>query len=105
MVDEPVWRERLHRNLELLRNGLTAAGKQVYGAAPAPMCAVHVGSARDATRVASGLAQRGIIAPAIRPPTVPDGTSRIRLAPRANLDVADVERVVAAVIEVLGEFQ
>ena len=103
VVDEPVWRERLHRNLELLRSGLAAANKQLYGVTPAPMCAVHVGSARGASRVALELAARGIIAPAIRPPTVPDGTSRIRLAPSADLDAADVERVVAAVIEVLGE--
>jgi 8-amino-7-oxononanoate synthase len=102
-VDEPVWRERLNRNLELLRSGLAAAGMRVYGVAPAPMCAVHVGSAREATRVASELAQRGIIAPAIRPPTVPEDTSRIRMAPTADLDPEEVERVVAAVIETLAD--
>lgn len=101
-VDEPVWRERLHRNLELLRSGLADGGKQVYGVAPAPMCAVHIGSALEATRVASELASRGIIAPAIRPPTVPDGTSRIRLAPTAKLHTEDIERIVTAVIETLA---
>jgi 8-amino-7-oxononanoate synthase len=103
VVDEPVWRERLHRNLEMLRSGLEEANKQLYGLAPAPMCAVHVGSARDASRVASELEQRGIIAPAIRPPTVPDGTSRIRLAPTAGLNGEDVERVVNAVVETLPD--
>jgi len=102
-VDEPVWRERLHRNLGILRSGLAAANKQLYGLAPAPMCAVHVGSARDASRVASGLAERNIIAPAIRPPTVPDGTSRVRLAPTAVLGVEDVETVVNAVVETLAD--
>ena len=38
-----------------------------------------------------------MIAPAIRPPTVPAGTSRLRLAPTASFSNDDVERVVRAI--------
>jgi 8-amino-7-oxononanoate synthase len=101
-VEEPQWRERLHANLARLRGALRAAGCTVYGDAPAPMCAVHVGEADEAMQVAARLADMGILAPAVRPPTVPAGTSRIRLAPPANFDAGDVDRVVEAVLCVTG---
>lgn len=101
-VDEPQWRERLHANLQLLRSGLHDAGRTIYGQAPAPMCAVHVGEADDAMRAAATLADAGILAPAIRPPTVPAGTCRIRLAPTASLESAEVQRVLDEVLSALA---
>jgi 8-amino-7-oxononanoate synthase len=101
-VDEPVWRERLHANLARLRKGLREAGCKIYGDAPAPMCAVHVGEAEDAMQVAARLAELGVLAPAIRPPTVPAGTSRIRLAPPASFEPEDVDRVIDAVLHATG---
>jgi 8-amino-7-oxononanoate synthase len=101
-VEEPEWRERLHANLARLRGGLREAGCTVYGDAPAPMCAVHVGEADEAVHVAARLAELGILAPAIRPPTVPAGTSRIRLAPPASFEADDLDRVIEAVLRATG---
>lgn len=101
-IEEPQWRERLHANLRLLRHELGAAGCTLYGEEPAPMCAVHVGEADAAMQVAAALAGHGVLAPAIRPPTVPAGTCRIRLAPHARLEEAQVRTVIQEVLAALG---
>jgi len=100
-IEEPQWRERLHANLHALRTGLLATGRTIYGEDPAPMCAVHVGEADEAMRVAATLAQNGVLAPAIRPPTVPAGTCRIRLAPTAALEEAQVRKVIDEVLRAI----
>jgi 8-amino-7-oxononanoate synthase len=97
-IEEPQWRERLHANLGLLRREFSAAGLELYGDEPAPMCAVHVGEAEEAMAVAARLAENGVLAPAIRPPTVPAGTCRIRLAPHARLEESQVRRVIEEVL-------
>lgn len=95
--EEPRWRQRLHANLARLREGLGQAGEQVYGTHPAPMCALHVGEAGAAVTLSGKLAALGVIAPAIRPPTVPAGSSRLRLAPPATCSEEQVDRVLAAI--------
>jgi 8-amino-7-oxononanoate synthase len=101
-IEEPHWREKLHAHLHALRKGLIDGGCRVYGEDPAPMCAVHVGDAEEAMYVAARLAEHDVLAPAIRPPTVPAGTSRIRLAPIASLDEAEVRTVIKEVLAALG---
>lgn len=99
-VDEPQWRERLHHNLDRVRTGLVAQGERIYGEHPAPMCAVQVGEADAAVQLAQELGAHGVIAPAIRPPTVPQGSSRIRLAPVATMTDQDVDRLLSVMREV-----
>jgi 8-amino-7-oxononanoate synthase len=57
---------------------------------------VIAGSADAALRLSASLRDAGFWATAIRPPTVPDGTARVRLAFTAALDEADIERLRAA---------
>lgn len=61
-----------------------------------PVVALPIGEAGTALRIASALEARGIFAPAIRPPTVPAGTARIRITLRADHRDADLERLVDA---------
>ena len=49
-----------------------------------------------ALKAADRLLQRGVLVPAIRPPTVPVGTSRLRVSLSAAHCQADVERLVEA---------
>ena len=58
---------------------------------------VLVGDARRAVALCERALERGVFAQAIRPPTVPDGTSRLRLSVMAN-HRADELRAAARVI-------
>lgn len=87
-------REQLWTVVEWLRDGLEAMGYRVLG--ETHILPVLVGDRADAVALADHLAERGVVAPAIRPPTVPEGTSRIRVAPMATHTDADVERCLAA---------
>jgi glycine C-acetyltransferase/8-amino-7-oxononanoate synthase len=50
-----------------------------------------VGSASAAVKASERLLARGIFAQAIRPPTVPDGTSRLRLAVMASHSASELK--------------
>ncbi len=60
---------------------------------------VVVGEDRAATELAARLRGRGFDVRAIRPPTVPAGTARLRIALTLNVDEAAVERLCAALAE------
>ncbi|THE65932.1 8-amino-7-oxononanoate synthase [Salinadaptatus halalkaliphilus] len=74
-------RERLWDNVAHLRDGLEAMGFAITG--DSQILPVRVGNRQDALMLADGLRERNVVAPAIRPPTVPEGTSRIRVTPTA----------------------
>lgn len=75
---EPDRRARLWANRELLWAGLQRLGFHLT-ATVSPILPILVGNAAQALTFADELLSRGVYAPAIRPPTVPDGTSRIRV--------------------------
>ena len=56
-----------------------------------------LGAADAALRASTSLAEAGFLVTAIRPPTVPEGTARLRFTFTAGHDDAEVERLVAAV--------
>jgi len=55
-----------------------------------------VGANADALALSEQLARRGLLVPAIRPPTVPEGTARLRISLSAAHSTDDVGRLVAA---------
>ncbi len=57
---------------------------------------VILGSNEAALRARDFLAARGVLAPAVRPPTVPAGTARLRLSLRADLTPGDLDQLRAA---------
>ncbi len=94
---EESWRrDTLREHGRHLRGAATAAGFEVRGDERAPMLLVMAGEADAATELAGALEERGALAPAIRPPTVPAGTSRIRLAPMATHSRGQIDRAVSA---------
>jgi 8-amino-7-oxononanoate synthase len=66
-----------------------------------PIVPVVLGSEARALAVSAALSARGLFIPAIRPPTVPPGSSRLRITLSSAHEPADVERLIAALHEVL----
>jgi 8-amino-7-oxononanoate synthase len=94
----PELRERLARTARLLRQGFHERGHHAPGFG-------HIVpwflSAPDAAlRAAAGLRELGIRVLAIRPPTVPNGTARVRLAASAIHTDADIEALFRALDQV-----
>ena len=79
-----------------LREGLTARGFDVAASSTQIVPAV-IGEAEDALALSARLEKAGMIASAIRPPTVPRGTSRLRLALRATHGDEDIDALLAAI--------
>ena len=85
---------RLWENVETLRDGLETMGYEVWG--ETHILPVVVGDRDTAMALGDRLAAAGIVAPPIRPPTVPEGTSRLRVAPMATHSEAEIARCLDA---------
>ncbi|ARP84367.1 8-amino-7-oxononanoate synthase [Bordetella genomosp. 8] len=66
--------------------------------APAPILPIVVGANEAALGLADALMEQGFWVPAIRPPTVPAGTARLRLSLSAAHEAGDIERLGAALL-------
>jgi 8-amino-7-oxononanoate synthase len=96
--------ERLNANARTLRRALASEG---FGVAEGDMHIVPlvVGDERDTLRLCQETIERGVFAQAIRPPTVPAGTSRLRLAAMASHTATDMRmaaEILAAAARNLG---
>ncbi len=92
---EPARRARLWANRARLHGGLAALGFTL-GPSESPIIPVLVGEAEPALALAERLWEHGVLAPAIRPPTVPKGTSRIRLTITSEHSPEQIARVLDA---------
>ena len=90
--ESPHLRERLWENVEHVRKVL-ADLKLDTGSSQSQIFPVIIGDAAKATAVSAALDERGILLPAIRPPTVPKGSSRLRLTVSAAHSAEDIERL------------
>jgi 8-amino-7-oxononanoate synthase len=86
-------RVRLKEISNRLYNELTFLGYTVWGG-ETPILAVICGEPEEALLLSETLRQNGIFASAIRPPTVPTGTSRIRLTLMATHQDEQIRRVI-----------
>lgn len=93
------------RSLELVQEGsrqqhLTtlreALAGELGGAPSSAVFPVMLGSAERALAASAALRERGFLVKAIRPPTVPEGTSRLRVALSAAHSVDDVRALAVA---------
>lgn len=100
---EPWRRERLRCNAGLLREALAGAGHPVAPDVVGPIIPVMIGEAARAVAVGQALLRRGFLVGAIRPPTVPPGTARLRLTVSAAHDPGEIARLVEALSQSLGE--
>ena len=91
-------RARLQMMAAGLRDRLQSAGLDT-GRSSTQIVPVILGDEHRTLAVARALEDRGVLGIAIRPPTVPTGTSRIRFALSAAHSAADLDHLVAAVLD------
>jgi 8-amino-7-oxononanoate synthase len=99
---EPDRRARVLAAADLLRDGMRQAGLQPLGYGP--IVPWVVGDAAKAWRVAAELQAEGVDVRAIRPPTVPPGTARLRMTVTADHAAAEVERALGVLVGVARRF-
>lgn len=92
---EPWRRERVLRHAARIRAHLEGLGFGLPGTV-GPIIPWVLGTERAALSAQQRLHERGVHAVAIRPPTVPEAASRIRLAASAAHEDADVDRLLQA---------
>jgi 8-amino-7-oxononanoate synthase len=91
-------RERLAELISRLKAGMAGLPWRLMPS-HTPIQPLLVGDNAEALRLADGLRARGILIPAIRPPTVPQGMSRLRISLSAAHELADVDALVAVLRE------
>ena len=92
-------RETLARLIEQLKAGIEGLRWPLMPSATAIQPLV-IGGNSEVMRVSAGLAERGVLVPAIRPPTVPAGTARLRISLSAAHTEDDVSRLIDALRQV-----
>lgn len=92
-------RHHLRHLAGLLREGL-AASRWSLMPSPTAIQPILVGGNHEVLRVSKALLERGLWVPAIRPPTVPKGTARLRVSLSAAHREEDVRRLVDALREI-----
>ena len=93
----PEFRYRLFANVCSLRTGLSEAGFQLLPN-ETHILPLIIGEAKTTTQFADTLLSKGVFAPAIRPPTVPAGTSRLRITPTASHTREELEKALEGFI-------
>lgn len=95
-------RSDLRARIAQLRTGLAAVLPGTtwrLGESATAIQPLLIGPNDQALAVMEGLRERGLWVPAIRPPTVPEGTARLRIALSAAHTAADVDRLLRALTE------
>ena len=100
--EQPRRVEKLQRNSAVLREALGGSGMPVP-AGDTPIVPLIVGDATDAVRVSERALERGIFAQAIRPPTVPAGSSRLRLAVMASHTKSELREAAEVLVAALQD--
>jgi 8-amino-7-oxononanoate synthase len=96
LAQTETWRrEHLHALIQQFRQGATQLGLPLMPSAT-PIQPILMGSSEKAVEVSRKLEAQGILVTAIRPPTVPVNTARLRVTLSAAHSAADVERLLDA---------
>ena len=95
LKEEPGLRRRLWANTRRWAEGLSGQGWELISR-ESPILSVRMGENRQALLLADALFERGVYAPAIRPPTVPAGSARLRTSVTALHTEEDLTAALAA---------
>jgi 8-amino-7-oxononanoate synthase len=91
--NEPERRERLHRLIAFVTDQLRA--KTAFAPSGSQIQPIIIGADVQAVALASRLKEHGYDIRAIRPPTVPEGTARLRLTITLNTDEATLSKLIS----------
>jgi 8-amino-7-oxononanoate synthase len=91
-------REHLTALIQRFREGATALGLELMDS-PTPIQPILVGDSGRALRLSQMLRERGLLVTAIRPPTVPAGTARLRVTLSAAHSFEQLDRLLEALSE------
>ena len=99
LIEQEEWRrEALARHIAQLKQGLQSLPWKLLPA-NTPIQPLLIGDSAEAVRISQGLRERGVLVPAIRPPTVPQGTARLRISLSAAHQPQDIARLTDALHE------
>jgi 8-amino-7-oxononanoate synthase len=96
-------RAHLQTLIARLRAGLAPICARTGWHQPPSLTAIQpvvIGGNEEALAIADALLERGIWAPAIRPPTVPEGQARLRISLSASHGEMQIDELIAALTEV-----
>ena len=88
-------RERLRTLIQRFRSGATELGLDLMSS-DTPIQPLMVGDSSSAVELSKSLQKHGILVTPIRPPTVPDGSARLRITFSANHTEEHVDRLLEA---------
>lgn len=91
-------REHLNRLIARFRSGAAEIGLRLMDS-PTPIQPILVGDSERALRLSALLGERGLLVGAIRPPTVPAGSARLRVTLSAAHSAAQLEQLLDALAE------
>lgn len=104
IVREESWRRgRLRKLVRHFRTGASRIGLELL-TSESPIQPVVIGDPGRAIDFSGALERRGILITAIRPPSVPEGSSRLRITFTAAHELADVDRLLEALEQTALEF-
>ncbi|MFY9270368.1 MAG: 8-amino-7-oxononanoate synthase [Candidatus Manganitrophaceae bacterium] len=98
---EPLLRKRLWDHTRYVREKINQLGFDT-GASETPIIPMVIGKTETALAFAQKLMEEGVYLPAIRPPTVPEGTSRLRISLMSTHTDAQIQHLLDA-IERIGK--
>ena len=93
-------REKLHSLIAQFRLGAKQLGLTLTDSST-PIQPILLGSSEKALQVSHALEEAGILIPAIRPPTVPQHTARLRVTFSASHQATDIERLLSCLENLL----
>ena len=102
MKNEPQRREKLRQNAEYLRNNLKRANLNL-GNSTSHIIPVIIGDNEKAMKLSKALFEKGFFVSAIRPPTVPQGSARLRISLQCEHTKEQLDQLCKAIAETTSE--
>ncbi len=97
LVQDEAWRrEQLNNNIQYFRQCLAQCDVQLSESAT-PIQPIIIGDVEQTLALSNKLNKAGLLVSAIRPPTVPDGTARLRITLCAEHTRAQIDQLVGAI--------